>query len=60
MGTKGGSRKFRKGWPGHLPGYNILFRYFFSSENSFKITENITEEGRPPDPLDPFSNRAQS
>ena len=37
----GGSRKFRKGWPEYLPAYidNIYF-----TENSLKITENITDK----------------
>ena len=43
-GNRGRSRKFRKGWLGHLPTCQ-LHSYFLFSENSFKIIQNFREKG---------------
>ena len=35
--SRGGSRKFRQGWPGHMPA--------IQSEDSIKIIQNFKEKG---------------
>ena len=44
--SRGGSRNFRKGWPGHLPTCQLYrYMYFLFSKNSIKIMQNFKAKG---------------
>ena len=51
--SRGGSRKFRKGWLEHLPA--VLDTFYFS-ENSIKIIQNFKEKCGDHGPLGPPLN----
>ena len=54
--ARGGSRKFRKEWLGHLPTEVPAYtETFYCSENSIKIIQNNFKEKRPPLALTPKS-----
>ena len=55
--TRGRSRKFRKGWLGHLPTCQLSTRYFFYfSEKSVKIIQNFKKKRGGRSPLGPPLN----